>query len=231
MELQVKNLTKQYGSKTAVDHLTLTLTNGVYGFLGPNGAGKTTFMRLLCNLQKPTDGTILLNGCKISSMGENYTKLLGYLPQNFTCYPEFTAKNFLLYMAALKGLDAQASAKRTQQLLEYVGLSSESRHKIKTFSGGMKQRLGIAQAMLNHPKILILDEPTAGLDPKERVRFQHLVSAAARDRIVLLSTHIISDIERLSDEIIMMKKGKIVFFGVPKDQNLEDLYLSLNGQD
>ncbi len=216
MELKTIELTKKFGSKTAVNHLNITLSNGVYGLLGANGAGKTTFMRLLCNIQTPTSGKIVLNGKNIAGLGEKYRDLLGYLPQHFGYYPDFTALDFLLYVSALKGLSEKSARKKSKELLEAVGLSAESKHKIKTFSGGMKQRLGIAQAMLNDPHILILDEPTAGLDPKERVRFRNLISAFAKDRIVILSTHIVSDIEFIAEEIIMMKSGEILHFGKPQ---------------
>ena len=225
MELKTVGLTKQFGSKTAVNDLSIVLSNGVYGLLGANGAGKTTLMRLLCNLQEPTSGKILLNGKNIAGLGEEYQNLLGYLPQNFVYYPDFTALDFLLYVAALKGLNEKAARKKSKELLEAVGLSGESRHKIKTFSGGMKQRLGIAQAMLNNPRILILDEPTAGLDPKERVRFRNLISAFAKERMVILSTHIVSDVEFIAEEIIMMKSGQIVQFG-----KLQNIISEINGQ-
>ena len=217
MELKTIELTKKFGSKTAVNHLNITLSNGVYGLLGANGAGKTTFMRLLCNIQTPTSGKIVLNGKNIVGLGEKYRDLLGYLPQHFGYYPDFTALDFLLYVSALKGLSDKNAKRKSKELLEAVGLSAESKHKIKTFSGGMKQRLGIAQAMLNDPHILILDEPTAGLDPKERVRFRNLISAFAKDRIVILSTHIVSDVEFIAEEIIMMKAGQIVHFGKPQE--------------
>lgn len=225
MVLKTVGLTKQFGGKTAVNDLNTTLSNGVYGLLGANGAGKTTFMRLLCNLQKPTSGRIFLNGKNIAGLGEKYRNLLGYLPQHFVYYPDFTALDFLLYVAALKGMDEKAAQKKSNELLGEVGLSAENRHKIKTFSGGMKQRLGIAQAMLNNPRILILDEPTAGLDPKERVRFRNLISAFAKDRIVILSTHIVSDVEFIAEEIIMMKSGSIIHFGKPQEITSE-----INGQ-
>ena len=208
---------KKFGSKTAVDNLNITLTNGVYGLLGANGAGKTTLMRLLCNIQNPTSGRILLNEENIVGLGERYRNLLGYLPQHFGYYPDFSAYDFLRYVSALKGLDEKAARKKSKELLESVDLSRESNHKIKTFSGGMKQRLGIAQAMLNDPHILILDEPTAGLDPKERVRFRNLISAFSKDRIVILSTHIVSDVEFIAEEIIMMKSGQIIHFGNPQE--------------
>ena len=224
MELKTHELTKKYGSKTAINHLNLTLNNGVYGLLGPNGAGKTTFMRLLCDVQTPTSGKITLDGKNISILGESYRNLLGYLPQNFECYPDFTAFDFLLYVAALKGLNEKQAKKKATELLESVGLSKERDRKIKTFSGGMKQRLGIAQAMLNNPHILILDEPTAGLDPKERVRFRNLISAFSKERIVILSTHIVSDVEFIAEEIIMMKAGRILHFG-----KTQEITAAING--
>ena len=217
MELKTCGLTKQFGSKTAVKDLNITLTNGVYGLLGANGAGKTTLMRLLCNLQAPTSGQIFLGGKNIAGLGERYRALLGYLPQHFGYYPDFSALDFLFYVSALKGLEEKAVRKKTKELLEAVGLSREAKQKIKTFSGGMKQRLGIAQAMLNDPHILILDEPTAGLDPKERVRFRNLISAFSKDRIVILSTHIVSDVEFVAEDIIMMKAGQVLHFGNPQE--------------
>ena len=223
MELKTVGLTKKFGSKIAVDDLNITLANGVYGLLGANGAGKTTLMRLLCNIQNPTSGKILLNGKNAVGLGERYRSLLGYLPQHFGYYPDFSAFDFLLYVSALKGLDEKAARKKSKELLEAVDLSKESKHKIKTFSGGMKQRLGIAQAMLNDPRILILDEPTAGLDPKERVRFRNLISAFSKDRIVILSTHIVSDVEFIAEEI--MKSGQIIHFGNPQEITSE-----INGQ-
>lgn len=216
MELKTCGLTKQFGSKTAVKDLNITLTNGVYGLLGANGAGKTTLMRLLCNLQAPTSGQIFLGGKNIAGLGERYRALLGYLPQHFGYYPDFSALDFLFYVSALKGLEEKAARKKSKELLEAVGLSREAKQKIKTFSGGMKQRLGIAQAMLNDPHILILDEPTAGLDPKERVRFRNLISAFSKDRIVILSTHIVSDVEFVAEDIIMMKAGQVLHFGNPQ---------------
>ena len=217
MELKTIGLTKKFGSKTAVDHLDLTLTNGVYGLLGANGAGKTTLMRLLCDIQEPTSGQILLDGKEIAGLGEAYRDCLGYLPQQFGYYPEFSALDFLLYIAALKGLGESTAQTKSRELLEAVGLLKEGRRRIRTFSGGMKQRLGIAQAMLNDPHILILDEPTAGLDPKERVRFRNLISAFSKDRIVILSTHIVSDVEFIAEEIVMMKSGRVIHFGNPQE--------------
>lgn len=221
MELITRELTKCYGDKAAVDHLNLKLSNGVYGLLGANGAGKTTLMRLLCALQRPSSGEISLDGKNIADIGEGYRDLLGYLPQHFGYYPDFTAYDFLLYIAALKGLSTAEAKKKSLELLIEVGLHDESRNKIKTFSGGMKQRLGVAQAMLNDPHILILDEPTAGLDPKERVRFRNLISAFSKDRIVILSTHIVSDVEYIAEKIIMMKSGKVLHFGKPSEITAE----------
>ncbi|MDR0287399.1 MAG: ABC transporter ATP-binding protein [Clostridiales bacterium] len=216
MQLDVNRLTKQFGTKTAVHDFTLTLTNGVYGLLGANGAGKTTLMRLICGVQKPSSGTVCCNGKNIDLLGEQYRTLLGYLPQVFGYYSDFTAFDFLLYVAALKGLSKKEARSRGVILLDTVGLLEVKNKKIKTFSGGMKQRLGIAQAMLNEPKVLILDEPTAGLDPKERVRFRNLISAFSKDRIVLLSTHIVSDVEYIADEILVMKSGKLLHSGKPQ---------------
>ena len=225
MELKTIGLTKKFGSKTAVDNLNITLTNGVYGLLGANGAGKTTLMRLLCNIQNPTSGKILLNGKNIVGLGERYRNLLGYLPQHFGYYPDFSAFDFLLYVSALKGLDEKAARKKSKELLEAVDLSRESKHKIKTFSGGMKQRLGIAQAMLNDPHILILDEPTAGLDPEERIRFRGIISDLSQQKLVLLSTHIVSDLEAVANEIILLRKGVVLEMQKPAS-----LLEHLNGQ-
>ncbi len=213
MELSLDRLTKQYGSKIAVDHVSADLKPGVYGLLGANGAGKTTLMRMLCAILESTSGEVLLNGTEVSSMGENYRNLLGYLPQDFGYYPNYTAEKFLHYIAALKGIPRGIARKKTKELLEIAGLDSVSKKKLKTFSGGMKQRIGIAQALLNDPKILILDEPTAGLDPKERVRFRNLISDYADNKIVILSTHIVSDIEAIADQVFLMKKGQFILQG------------------
>lgn len=216
MELCIDRLTKQYGRKLAVDRLDLELHQGVYGLLGANGAGKTTLMRMLCDILTPTSGEIRYNGQEIGALGEDYRSRLGYLPQDFGYYPEFTAEKFLLYLAALKGLGRIQAGQKMLELLDLVGLADERKRKIRTFSGGMKQRLGIAQALLNDPEILILDEPTAGLDPKERVRFRNLISACAKDRIVLLSTHIVSDVEYIAGEILVMKEGRLIHRGAPE---------------
>lgn len=210
MELRMENLTRQYGKKTAIDHLDSTLNAGVYGLLGSNGAGKTTLMRMLCGILRPTSGQVYYNEKPITELGKAYRDHLGYLPQNFVYYPEFTALDFLLYLSYLKGLDKNQAGKKSMELLELTVLTEEKDRKIKTFSGGMKQRLGIAQAMLNNPDILILDEPTAGLDPRERVRFRNLLSSFSQDKIVLLSTHIVSDIEYIANDILIMKSGRLI---------------------
>ena len=211
MELILDRVTKNYGSKIACDRISLSLTKGVYGLLGANGAGKTTLMRMMCGVLKPDSGSISFDGSDVSA--EEYRDVLGYLPQDFGYYPEFTAQDFMMYIAALKGLTKTRAKAKTDELLELVSLKNEAKKKIKTFSGGMKQRLGIAQAMLNDPKILILDEPTAGLDPKERVRFRNLISRMGADRIILLSTHIVSDVEYIADTILVMKSGQMIHSG------------------
>lgn len=224
MELCIDRLTKQYENKIAVDRISLQLTNGVYGLLVANGAGKTTFMRMLCGVLKPTSGTINFNGFDVSS--EEYRSELGYLPQDFGYYPEFSGLDFLLYMASLKGLKKAEAKRKAKQLLKLVSLSDVARKKISTYSGGMKQRLGIAQALLNDPKIIILDEPTAGLDPKERVRFRNLIKELGKNSIVLLSTHIVSDIEHIANTVLMMKAGQIIYNGSANEiVNLEEFYL------
>lgn len=213
MKLTLENLTKRYGDKAPVNSVNLSLTKGVYGLLGANGAGKTTLMRLICAVLKPTLGDIKLDGVSTFDMDEAYRDVLGYLPQDFGYYPDFTANEFLIYIGALKGIKTSKSKEKIDELLELVSLSHVKNKKIKTFSGGMKQRLGIAQAMLNDPKILVLDEPTAGLDPKERVRFRNLISDFSKDKIVILSTHIVSDIEYIANEILIMKSGQIIDTG------------------
>lgn len=210
MELQLQHLSKQYGMKRAVDNISVTLMPGVYGLLGANGAGKTTLMRMICGILKPTSGNIKLNGKSMDELGEQYYTHLGYMPQDFGCYPDFTAREFMLYMAAVKGLDKKQAKIRTENLLHMVNLYDVADKKIKSYSGGMKQRLGIAQAELNSPSIMILDEPTAGLDPKERVRFRNLISDFAKEKIVILSTHIVSDVSYIADTILMMKQGSFL---------------------
>lgn len=191
-----------------MNEISATLRAGVYGLLGANGAGKTTLMRMVCNILKPTSGRILYDGNEIEQLGETYRSYLGYLPQDFGYYPDFTAKEYLDFIAAVKGLDTAQTKRKVSELLETVHLSDVAGKKIRTYSGGMKQRLGIAQAVINDPYILVLDEPTAGLDPKERMRFRNLIAELAKDKIVILSTHIISDIDSIADDILMIKKGR-----------------------
>lgn len=225
MELVVDRLTKQYKNKIAVDRISCRFSEGVYGLLGANGAGKTTFMRMLCNILTPTSGTVSLDG--IDAGTEEYRRHLGYLPQDFGYYPDFTGQDFLFYMAALKGIGKKQAGIRIKELLEIVSLGDAAKKKVKTYSGGMKQRLGIAQALLNHPRLLILDEPTAGLDPKERVRFRNLIAGLGKDSIVILSTHIVSDVEHIADYILMMKDGQMIFQSAREDieGDLEEFYL------
>lgn len=216
MELRLDRLTKQYDKKIAVDRVEETLHAGVYGLLGANGAGKTTLMRMICDILKASSGEVLYNNRSVREWKEDYRSLLGYLPQHFGYYPEFTAYRFMIYMSSLKGIPKEYAKIKTAELLEMVGLDEVKNKKIKTYSGGMKQRLGIAQAMLNNPEILILDEPTAGLDPKERVRFRNLISSFSKEKIVLLSTHIVSDVEFIADEILVMKNGRFLHRGAPQ---------------
>ena len=213
MELTICDLTKEFGSFRAVDRVSFTMTNGVYGLLGVNGAGKTTLMRMLTTLIKPTAGEILWDGQDVFKMDGQYRKLLGYLPQDFGYYPDFSIYDYLMYIASIKGIRPAAAKERVKELLKQVGLFRARHKKMKNLSGGMKRRAGIAQAMLNDPKILILDEPTAGLDPSERIRFRNLISELSGDRIVLLSTHIVSDIEYIANEILLMKDGCITISG------------------
>lgn len=225
MELIVDGITKKYGTKTVVDNISLRLPKGVTGLLGANGAGKTTLMRMMCGILKPDSGEITYDGHDVFS--EEYRNILGYLPQDFGYYPEFTGRDFMMYFAALKGLDKKAAKTRTEEILKMVGLDDVAKVKIKKYSGGMKQRLGIGQALLNRPEVLILDEPTAGLDPKERVRFRNLIEELGKSTIVLLSTHILSDIEHIADNIVMVRSGEIIWQGkwTEDDGSLEEIYL------
>lgn len=208
MELKISRVTKQFSAKIAVDKVSLEMKPGVYGLLGANGAGKTTLLRMICGVLSPDSGEISLD--RFSVKEEEYRNCLGYLPQEFGYYPNFTAWDFMMYMAALKGIPRNRAKVRIEKLLEAVNLKGSEKKKIAVFSGGMKQRLGIAQALLNNPKLLVLDEPTAGLDPKERVKFRNMISCLGQDRIVILSTHIVSDIEYIADEILLMKEGSIL---------------------
>lgn len=209
MELKIENLSKHYGSKIAVNNFNTVLNEGIHALLGSNGSGKTTLMRMLCGVLNPTSGTVYMNGTNIAVMGEQYRDLLGYLPQNFGYYPNFTGWDFMIYLAALKGLPKITAIERCEELLRSVGLYEVRNKKIKTYSGGMRQRIGIAQALINDPSILVLDEPTVGLDPKERTKFRNIISNLSEDKIVLLSTHIVSDIEYIADDILVMKNGEL----------------------
>ncbi len=213
MELLIDHITKQYGNKIAVNDFSAVITDGVYALLGANGAGKTTLLRMICDILRPSRGEISLDGIPIKSLGEEYRQILGYLPQSFGYYPNFTGWDFMMYFAALKGLPRFTAQERCRELLELTGLYSVRRKKLKTYSGGMRQRIGIAQALINDPKILVLDEPTAGLDPKERAKFRNIISNLSADRIVLLSTHIVSDVEYIADQIMIMKNGALALQG------------------
>ena len=215
--LTVKDVTKRYGKFTVLEHISLEFQPGVYGLLAPNGAGKTTLMKMLTTLAFPTEGEILWNGTDIRSLGAAYRQQLGYLPQQLGFYPHYTPNQYLSYLSALKGLDGKTAGERIPKLLDLVGLSEVADKKMKKLSGGMVQRVGIAQALLNDPKILILDEPTAGLDPKERGRFRNILSGLSKDRIVILSTHIVSDVENVANQLILLKDRQVYQEDTPKN--------------
>lgn len=217
MELSMEHLTKQFKDMTAVNDVSLQITPGVWGLLGANGAGKTTLMRMIAGIMKPTSGQIRYDGIPISELKESYRDVFGYLPQEFGFYPEFTVKDYLEYVAVLKGLSDRDSRRKIGELLEQMTLSSVKNKKISKLSGGMKRRVGIAQALLNEPEVLILDEPTSGLDPGERVRFRNLISEFAHDRIVLISTHIVSDVEYIATQNAVMKDGTLLARGTTEE--------------
>ena len=225
MKLSFEHISKLYGDTVALQQIDLTLGSGVYGLLGPNGAGKTTLMRIMTDLLAPSTGRVLLDGQDIAVMGAAFRKKLGYLPQDFGVYPNFTAEQFLLYIARLKGLSKFEAKRQTDDLLHMVGLEDKKQKKLKGFSGGQRQRVGIAQALLGDPEILVLDEPTAGLDPEERIRFRGIISDLSQQKLVLLSTHIVSDLEAVANEIILLRKGVVLEMQKPAS-----LLEQLNGQ-
>ncbi|MCD3218130.1 ATP-binding cassette domain-containing protein [Clostridium botulinum C] len=225
MILSINNLTKKYDANIAVNNLNIEFKKGINALLGANGAGKTTLMKIIVTALKPTEGEITLDGKNIVENEKMYRNMLGFLPQDFNGYPEFSAKELMFYMGCLKNIPYKEIPSKTNELLKLVFLLDVQNKKIKTFSGGMKRRLGIAQALLNNPPILLLDEPTAGLDPKERIRFRNIVSNLSKDKIIILSTHIISDIEHMADNLIVMKKGKVSFEG-----SQEEILKKLNGK-
>lgn len=215
MQLEIKNLRKVYGKKIALDDYSITLHEGIYGVLGANGAGKSTLMNLITDNVKRTGGEILYDGTDILKLGKDFRKVLGYMPQQQGIYENMTAPTFLYYMAEIKAIPKRIAEPEIEQMLQATNLYEVRHKKLGEFSGGMKQRALLAQALLGNPKVLILDEPTAGLDPKERIRIRNFISSLSRDRIILLATHIVSDIESISDKIVMMKSGHLVGFDTP----------------
>lgn len=236
--LELQNITKRYGNRRALDHISLTLENGIYGLLGPNGTGKSTLMNIITGNLKPSSGKVLWNGKNIRDMGADYRSLLGYAPQQQGLYDTFTGIRFLSYMAALKGISKKEQKGEIQRVLDYVNLTEKACRPIGTYSGGMKQRILVAQAILGDPHLIILDEPTAGLDPKERVRIRENIRNISGDKVILVSTHVVSDIESIAKEIILLREGKIVDqdtvsrlcknYGNVK--NLEQVYLQVFGK-
>ncbi|TGY42284.1 ABC transporter ATP-binding protein [Clostridium sartagoforme] len=225
MELFINNVSKQFKDKNAVNDVSLHITSGVWGLLGANGAGKTTLMRMIAGIMEPSDGKIEYDGIPITTLKGKYRDIFGYLPQEFGFYPEFTVKDYLEYVATLKGLTKKDTKKKINELLENLSLENVRNKKINKLSGGMKRRVGIAQALLNDPEVLILDEPTSGLDPGERVRFRKMISEFAKDRIVLISTHIVSDIEYIATKNAIMKNGQIIATGTT-----DELVQEMNGK-
>ena len=238
MELTIQNLTKTYGSKVALREFSYTFTPGIYGILGANGAGKSTLMNLITDNVKRDSGSILWNGTDILKLGRVFRREVGYMPQQQGMYPDYSARDFLCYMAAVKELPRKESRRQIEELLEVVNLSDEAHKRLGGFSGGMRQRVLLAQALLGDPKILILDEPTAGLDPKERLRLRQYISDLARNKIVFLTTHIVSDIESIANDVLLMKQGELVAHGAPDaliaavcGRDLEDVYMAYLGVD
>jgi ABC-type multidrug transport system ATPase subunit len=225
MEIRAEHLTRRFGKNEAVSDLSFTLPVGVYGLLGDNGAGKSTLMRILAAIDRQSDGSVTCDGEDIFKMDADYRRLVGYMPQDFNVFPSFSAVEFVQYIGALKGLSKRELDHKTRESLRFVNLEDAADKKVRTFSGGMKRRVGIAQAIINEPEILILDEPTAGLDPHERIRFSNIISEMGSDRIVLFSTHIISDIEAITDNVILLRDGRIRERG-----KVGDLLAAIRGQ-
>ena len=215
MKLEINSLSKSYGNVQALKNINITLTSGIYGMLGPNGAGKSTLINLLTDNLRRESGEILWNGKDILLLGKGYRNMLGYMPQQQGYYEDFSAAAFLMYMAHLKGMGKKEAKNRVYELLSVVNLEEYSKEKVGAFSGGMRQRLLLAQALLNNPELLILDEPTAGVDPQERIRIRNFISEIAQERIVILATHIVSDVESIASEILLLKKGEVAGQGTP----------------
>ena len=242
MELECRDLTKRYGAVCALDHLSLRMTEGIYAVLGPNGAGKSTWMNLLTDNIRRTEGSILLDGTDILEWGRRYRDLVGYMPQQQGLYDSMSGRSFLYYMAWMKRIPHDRAREQTESLLRTVNLERYARQKIREYSGGMKQRLMLAQALLGDPRILLLDEPTAGLDPEERIRLWEYIRSLSRDRILILTTHIVTDVESVADVAVFLKQGRLAGMGTPaelirrekekgRSANLEDVYLSILKED
>lgn len=238
MELRIEHLTKKYGEKVALRDFSYTFTPGIYGILGANGAGKSTLMNLITDNVRRNEGRILWNGTDILTLGREFRALLGYMPQQQGMYNDFSARAFLRYMAQVKELPKKQAREQIEELLEVVNLREDAHKKVGGFSGGMRQRVLLAQALLGEPKVLILDEPTAGLDPRERLRLRQYIADLARDRIVFLTTHIVSDIESIAHDVLLMKDGVLVTHGTPDaliaesgGRDLEDVYMTYLGVD
>ncbi|MGE7603370.1 ABC transporter ATP-binding protein [Peribacillus sp. NPDC097675] len=220
MEMSIEQVTKRYGSKQALSNVSIHLKSGITGLLGPNGSGKSTLLRMLATIEKPTNGSITWNGLDITKNPDGIRRELGYLPQDFGVYPNMNPIEFLEYMAAMKGLKMKSARRRIGELLEALNLSNDRKRLLGGFSGGMKQRVGIAQALLNDPSLLIVDEPTVGLDPEERIGFRNLLSTLSSNRVVILSTHIVTDIESIASNIAVLSKGELVTYTTPEEMIL-----------
>ena len=236
--LELCNISKKYKEKIALKDVSLKLDNGIYGLLGPNGAGKSTLMNIITGNLEPTEGTLKWNGKEVKELGSNYRSLLGYAPQQQGMYETFSGRRFLSYMATLKGISKSSMEDEINRVLLYVNMVEKSNQKIVTYSGGMKQRILIAQAIIGNPKLVILDEPTAGLDPKERVRIRERIAELSKDKIILVSTHVVSDIESIAKKIILIKTGKIIDYANVNGlcdkynaTNLEDVYMKIFGEE